>query len=69
MQDPAGPTAAGTAELRSYRLLAELTAAVTFVLIVVGGIVRVSDSGLGCGPAGSGSSSSPTARWPGWWWR
>jgi len=59
MQDPAGPTAAGTAELRSYRLLAELTAAVTFILIVVGGIVRVSDSGLGCGPAGSGSHGWP----------
>src|SRR5262245_48771277 len=59
MQDPGRPTAGDAAALRSYRLLAELTAAVTFVLIVVGGIVRVSDSGLGCGPAGSGSEGWP----------
>jgi heme A synthase len=59
MLDPAGPTAADTAELRRYRLLAEVTVAVTFLLILVGGIVRVSDSGLGCGPAGSGSHGWP----------
>src|SRR5262245_13865789 len=59
MQDPGRPTAGDAAALRSYRRLAELTAAVTVVLIVVGGIVRVSDSGLGCGPAGSGSEGWP----------
>jgi heme A synthase len=31
----------------------------TFVLIIVGGVVRVSDSGLGCGPAGSGFHGWP----------
>lgn len=31
----------------------------TLLLIVWGGVVRVSDSGLGCGPAGSGSSGWP----------
>ena len=59
MQDSGGPTAAGAAHLRRFRRLAEATAAVTFLLIVVGGIVRVSDSGLGCGPAGSGSHGWP----------
>ena len=41
------------------RRLALSTAAATFVLILVGGVVRVSDSGLGCGPAGSGFSGWP----------
>jgi heme A synthase len=31
----------------------------TFLLIIVGGIVRVSDSGLGCGPGGSGFHGWP----------
>ena len=35
------------------------TGLATFVLILVGGVVRVSDSGLGCGPAGSGFSGWP----------
>jgi heme A synthase len=35
------------------------TAVATFVLIIVGGVVRVSDSGLGCGPAGSGFHGWP----------
>jgi heme A synthase len=42
-----------------YRRLALATAVATFALIVVGGIVRVSDSGLGCGPAGSGFHGWP----------
>ena len=42
-----------------YRRLAIATAAATFLLIVVGGIVRVSDSGLGCGPGGSGFHGWP----------
>jgi len=53
------PSSAGGTELRRFRLLAELTAGVTFLLIVVGGIVRVSDSGLGCGAAGSGTEGWP----------
>ena len=42
-----------------YRRLALWTAVATFVLIVVGGVVRVSDSGLGCGPEGSGFHGWP----------
>ncbi|MEA2331576.1 MAG: heme a synthase [Thermoleophilaceae bacterium] len=35
------------------------TGIATFILIIVGGVVRVSDSGLGCGPAGSGFHGWP----------
>src|SRR5512144_2625806 len=57
----AGPVAAGGGgqQLRRFRRLADLTAVVTFLLIVVGGIVRVSESGLGCGPGGSGTKGWP----------
>jgi heme A synthase len=51
--------ARGGAELARYRRLIDLTIVATFVLIVIGGIVRVSDSGLGCGPAGSGTEGWP----------
>ena len=46
----------------AYRRLALWTAASTFLLIVVGGVVRVSDSGLGCGPGGSGINGWPLCR-------
>jgi heme A synthase len=46
-------------ELRRFRRLVALTIAATGVLILIGGIVRVSDSGLGCGPAGSGIEGWP----------
>lgn len=49
----------GGAELARFRRLVNLTIVATFVLIVIGGIVRVSDSGLGCGPAGSGTHGWP----------
>jgi heme A synthase len=56
----AGPRAGGGAdEFRRFRRLADLTAIATFLLIIVGGIVRVSDSGLGCGPGGSGTEGWP----------
>ncbi|MFL5907895.1 MAG: COX15/CtaA family protein [Solirubrobacterales bacterium] len=56
----AGPVAGGGGEqLLRFRRLADLTAVVTFLLIVVGGIVRVSQSGLGCGPGGSGTKGWP----------
>jgi heme a synthase len=41
------------------RRLAIATFIATFALIIVGGVVRVSDSGLGCGPAGSGFHGWP----------
>ncbi|HYP48339.1 MAG TPA: hypothetical protein VEQ61_06840, partial [Thermoleophilaceae bacterium] len=42
-----------------FRRLALATLLTTFLLIVIGGVVRVSDSGLGCGPAGSGFNGWP----------
>jgi heme a synthase len=41
------------------RKLALATTVATFALIILGGVVRVSDSGLGCGPAGSGFHGWP----------
>ena len=57
----AGPSAGGGGvdQLRRFRLFADLTVVATFALIVLGGIVRVSESGLGCGPAGSGTEGWP----------
>ena len=46
-------------ELSRFRRLVLATIVATFVLILIGGIVRVSDSGLGCGPAGSGTHGWP----------
>ena len=45
--------------MAGYRKLVLATGISTFVLIIVGGVVRVSDSGLGCGPAGSGFHGWP----------
>ena len=52
-------TAVSERQARRFRNLAYLTIALTFVLIVVGGVVRISDSGLGCGAAGSGTEGWP----------
>jgi heme A synthase len=49
----------GLGELRSFRRLADIAVLATLALIIVGGIVRVSDSGLGCGPGGSGTEGWP----------
>jgi heme A synthase len=46
-------------ELARFRHLLNATILTTFALIVIGGIVRVSDSGLGCGAAGSGTEGWP----------
>jgi heme A synthase len=51
-----------TAPSPRYRLLALSTVVATFLLIVLGGIVRVSDSGLGCGQAHSGIHGWPLCR-------
>jgi heme A synthase len=50
---------AGSDQLRRFRRLSDLTVVATFALIVLGGIVRVSESGLGCGPGGSGTEGWP----------
>ncbi len=44
------------------RRLVLVTLAATFALVLVGGVVRLSDSGLGCGPAGSGLAGWPLCR-------
>lgn len=45
-----------------FRRLALVTGLATFLLVVLGGVVRVSGSGLGCGPAGSGFHGWPLCR-------
>lgn len=42
-----------------FRRFAWSTLGAVFLLVVLGGIVRVSDSGLGCGPGGSGLKGWP----------
>lgn len=55
-----GPRGGGGADqLRRFRRLADLTVLATLALILLGGIVRVSESGLGCGPGGSGTEGWP----------
>jgi heme A synthase len=49
----------GNGELRRLRLFLTITVVATFALIVVGGVVRITDSGLGCGPAGTGLKGWP----------
>ena len=49
----------GGDDLGRFRRLLAATIVATFALIVIGGIVRVSDSGLGCGAAGSGTEGWP----------
>ncbi len=56
---PAPALAAEDRALGAFRLTTAITLVATFVLVVIGGIVRVSDSGLGCGPAGSGTHGWP----------
>lgn len=52
-------TRGGRDPLARFRRLVNLTILATFVLILIGGVVRVSDSGLGCGPPGSGTHGWP----------
>ena len=56
---PAHPRPGAAADDRAFRALALGTIVATFLLTILGGIVRVSDSGLGCGPAGSGLNGWP----------
>jgi heme A synthase len=42
-----------------FRRLAYVAIALTLALVIVGGVVRVSDSGLGCGPEGAGTDGWP----------
>jgi len=54
-----GAPSGDAAELARLRRLVGATIIATFALILIGGVVRVSDSGLGCGPAGSGVHGWP----------
>src|ERR671937_2530309 len=45
--------------LARFRRLLNATILATFALIVIGGVVRASHSGLGCGPEGSGTHGWP----------
>jgi heme A synthase len=55
------PTVAsrGGGDIARFRHLVTATIVATFALILIGGIVRVSDSGLGCGAEGSGTHGWP----------
>lgn len=46
-------------ELRRLRLFLTITIVATLALVVVGGVVRITDSGLGCGVGGSGLKGWP----------
>jgi heme A synthase len=54
-----GRPSGAEAPSRGFRRFALATGVATFLLIVLGGVVRVSGSGLGCGPAGSGFHGWP----------
>jgi len=56
---PSVAPAGDATELSRFRRLVTATIVATVVLILIGGIVRVSDSGLGCGPEGSGTHGWP----------
>src|SRR3954469_19535011 len=53
------PRGEANKQLLRFRRLLNATILATFALIVIGGVVRVSDSGLGCGPEGSGTHGWP----------
>jgi heme A synthase len=55
----AAPRGEANKHLLRFRHLLTATIFATFALIVIGGIVRVSDSGLGCGAEGSGTKGWP----------
>jgi heme a synthase len=59
MSAVAAPRGEADEVLGRFRRLTGVTIAATLVLVLIGGIVRVSDSGLGCGPAGSGTHGWP----------
>ena len=56
---PSSAESGGPEGLARFRNLTLATIAATFLLVVVGGVVRVSESGLGCGAAGSGTHGWP----------
>jgi heme A synthase len=59
MNPGAGRQTADSTRLPRLRRLVLLTAACAFLLVIVGGVVRLVDAGLGCGPEASGLSGWP----------
>jgi heme A synthase len=59
MQSVAAARGDADDQLSRFRRLVTLTIVATFTLILIGGVVRVSDSGLGCGAEGSGTHGWP----------
>src|SRR6478672_2508013 len=55
----AAPRGEANKHLFRFRHLLTATIFATFALIVIGGVVRISDSGLGCGAEGSGTKGWP----------
>src|SRR4051795_7495326 len=53
------PRGEANKQLLRFRRLLNATIVATFALIVIGGVVRISDSGLGCGAEGSGTHGWP----------
>jgi heme A synthase len=53
------PAASDSIPSAGFRKLVYLAIGLTFSLVIVGGVVRISDSGLGCGPGGSGTEGWP----------
>src|SRR6266545_4641776 len=53
------PRGGANKQLLRFRRLLNATIVATFALILIGGVVRVSDSGLGCGAEGSGTHGWP----------
>jgi heme A synthase len=49
----------GAVPTPGYRKLVYASIVLTLLLVIIGGVVRISDSGLGCGPAGSGTEGWP----------
>jgi heme A synthase len=58
-QAPRRQAATDATPADGFRRLAYLAIGLTFSLVIVGGVVRISDSGLGCGPGGSGTEGWP----------
>jgi len=58
-QAPGQRAASDSTPSGGFLKLVYLAIGLTFAIVIVGGVVRISDSGLGCGPGGSGTKGWP----------
>src|SRR6188768_3801393 len=58
-QAPGQRAASDSTPSSGFLKLVYLAIGLTFAIVIVGGVVRISDSGLGCGPGGSGTKGWP----------